>query len=193
MQDIAITMEHTEETVRRLAKVQYDTFSAVTKIAWYLTCIVCLMLGTGLIGELGNTSKILLTAFGAIAIMNVGASGRARADRVLAAIRQKGQFPRTTLTFREGHIDIEERSDGTGKMAYSSILRLIKDDEYWYLFISRTAAYMLPMTGLNGRMSPARFEELLQKKTGLTFARPFNILRVNLPDLVAGLRRRKKP
>lgn len=193
MQDITLTMEHTEETVRRLSRVQYDTFSAAAKIAWYLVCIVCLLLGTGLIGELGSTPKILLTAFGAVALMNVGATARARADRVLAAIRQKGEFPRTVLTFREEDILVEERSGRTDPMAYSSILRLVRDDEYWYLFISRTAAYMLPMTGLAGRMSCAQFEEFLQKKTGLVFARPFNILRVNLSDLIAGLRRRRKP
>ncbi len=192
MDNFTITMEHSEESIRRLSKVQYDTFSVLTKVMWYLTCAVSLALGVGLIGQLDETPRLLLAAFGAIALMNIGASAKARADKVIAAVKQKGEFPRTTLTFKDDEIGIEERSGKTGSMKYGSILRLIRDDEYWYLFISRTAAYMLPITGLNGQVSPARFEALLQKKTGLEFSRPFSLLRVNLPDLVAGLRRRKK-
>ena len=192
MDGVTITMEHSEETIRRLSKVQYDTFSAATKVVWYLTCVVSLALGTGLIGRLGETPRLLLTAFGAIALMNVGAGAKARAGRVIAAVRQNGEFPRTTLTFHDAEIGIEERGGKTGSMKYSGILRLVKDDEYWYLFISRTAAYMLPVTGLNGQISPARFEALLQKKAGLEFERPFSLLRVNLQDLAAGLRRRAK-
>lgn len=192
MDNFTITMEHSEESIRRLSRVQYDTFSALTKVMWYLTCAVSLALGVGLIGQLDETPRLLLAAFGAIALMNIGASAKARADKVIAAVKQKGEFPRTTLTFKDDEIGIEERSGKTGSMKYGSILRLIKDDEYWYLFISRTAAYMLPITGLNGQVSPARFEALLQKKTGLEFGRPFSLLRVNLPDILAGLRRRKK-
>lgn len=147
----------------------------------------------GVVGRLGEGPRLALIAFGAIALMNVGASAKARADRILAAVRQKGAFPRTTLTFKADEIGIKERSGLTDSLPYSGILRLIRDDEYWYLFISRTAAYMLPMAGLNGQISPARFEALLQQKTGLEFARPFNLLRVNLADILAGLRRRKKP
>lgn len=192
MDDVTITMEHTEETVRRLSRVQYDTFSARTKVMWYIVCLVCLALGMGVVGRLGQGPRLALIAFGAIALMNVGASAKARAGRILASVRQKGVFPRTTLTFKADEIGIQERSGLTDSLPYSGILRLIRDDEYWYLFISRTAAYMLPMAGLGGQISPARFEALLQQKTGLEFARPFNLLRVNLADILAGLRRRKK-
>ncbi|MCI8399443.1 MAG: hypothetical protein HFF90_08620 [Oscillibacter sp.] len=60
MERVQITMEHTEKSVRRLAKVQYDTFSARAKLFWYGLCLLCILAGLGLLFNLEQFSEIAI-------------------------------------------------------------------------------------------------------------------------------------
>lgn len=183
MKRIQITMQHSEDTVRRLAKVQYNTFSAFGKIFWYAVCILCIATGVGLIGSFNDTVNLLLVAFGAIVIVNIGASGKLRADKTIAAVKASGsKYPRTTLAFESSGIQVTEHTDKSANttLTYSSIIRLTEDDAYWYLFINKVAAYMLPKDSIQSPDEREKFVAMLEKKTGLTMSEPFNLMQLRL-------------
>lgn len=180
MKRVQITMEHTEESVRRLAKVQYDTFSVHTKLFWYAACLVAILLGFGLIVDLGEPLRYVPLAFGCVAIVNIGASGRVRAEKTLEAIRRQGRFPRTAMTFTGREIQIREETGGETVLEYGSLYRLVEDGAYFYLFLNRTAAYMVPKEQLEDEEA---FRRLLEEKSGRTFRRPASLLKLRLSTL----------
>lgn len=181
-------MQHDEQTIRRLAKIQYDTFSAKRKLIWYGICILCIL--AGILGNLSDTARILLIGFGGIVIVNIGITGKFKADDTLQAIKTHGgTFPCTTLTFQENGITVQESGIDhcTSKLRYDSIVRLIEDDAYFYLFISNTAAYMLPKNApsIKEQSQQEAWRTDLCRKTGLSFSRPFRLLRFNLKELLS--------
>lgn len=182
MDHIEITMQHSESTVRRLAKVQYNTFYGFAKIGWYLICGLCILIGLNILGGFPDIVRYLLLAFGSIAIVNIGTSGHMRADKTLAAIKNWGEFPRTTLRFREEYVEVTDYIKGanTRSVPYSSFIRLVADNEYFYLFVSPDAAYMLPVDQMKDSETCRRF---LEQKTGQEFRPPFSFFSFRLSSL----------
>lgn len=180
MERVQITMEHTEKSVRRLAKVQYDTFSARAKLFWYGLCLLCILAGLGLLFNLGTPLRYIPLAFGCVILVNIGATGRLRADRTLEAVRKQGAFPRTTMTFLKNKIQIAERTGETSELKYDGIFRLVEDGDYLYLFLNRSAAYMVPREQLEDADAFRRF---LEEKSGRTFRRPASLLTMSLSTL----------
>ena len=180
MKRVRITMEHTEESVRRLAKVQYDTFSFSVKLLWYAVCLLAILVGFGLIVDLGKPLRYIPLAFGCMGIVNIGASGRLRAGKTLEAVRRQGGFPCTAMTFTEREIQIVERTGGENTLEYGGLFRLVEDGEYLYLFINQNAAYMVPKEQLEDEESFRRF---LEEKSGRSFQRPASLLNFRLSTL----------
>lgn len=182
MEQFKITMQHSEETVRRLAKVQYNTFCGHIKIGWYLICGLCILIGFDILGGFPDVVRYLLLAFGSIAIVNIGTTGHMRADKTLAAVKSWGEFPRTVLHFRGEDVRVTDYIQGeeTRTVPYSSFIRLAADGEYFYLFVSPDAAYMLPMEQMK---DPERCRKFLEEKTGREFRPPMGVLSFRLSHL----------
>ena len=123
MDRVQITMKHTEESIKRLAKVQYDTFSVHTKVIWYGICLICILMGFGLIIDIGTPWRYIPLAFGCVAFANIGASSKARASNTLDAVRRQGGFPCTTMTFLNNKIRISEQTGGSADLEYNSLFR----------------------------------------------------------------------
>ena len=180
MDRVQITMKHTEESIKRLAKVQYDTFSVHTKVIWYGICLICILMGFGLIVDIGTPWRYIPLAFGCVAFANIGASSKARASNTLDAVRRQGGFPCTTMTFLNNKIRISEKTGGSADLEYNSLFRLVEDQEYLYLFTTRTAAYMVPKEQVHDMEG---FKAFLEKKSGQAFHQPVNLLKCNLSAL----------
>ncbi len=187
MEQFKITMQHSEATVRRLAKVQYNTFCGHIKIGWYLICGLCILIGLNILGGFPEVVRYLLLAFGSIAIVNIGTSGHMRADKTLAAVKAWGEFPRTVLSFRDEEVRVTDYIQGedTRTVPYGSFIRLVADGEYFYLFVSPDAAYMLPLSQMK---DPEKFRRFLEEKTGREFRPPLSIFSFRLSSVF----RRKK-
>lgn len=181
MKPIRVTMQHSEQTVHRLAGVQYNTFSGFAKLFWYLLCILGILSGFGLIADPGEPWRYVILAFSCVVIVNVGATGRFRASKTLRAIKaQGGVFPRTDMTFAESAVHIREEDGSSSDLSYDRIIRLVEDPQYLYLFITREAAYMVPLEQVPDKKS---FMGFLEKQVGLAFQPPLELMNINLKTL----------
>lgn len=73
-------------------------------------------------------------------------------------------------------------------IAYSSLIRLVEDEGYLYLYISRLSAYMIDKATVAPDV--ASLKALIGKQTGLTWTRPTSFFNFSLRTLIAG---RRKP
>ena len=169
MKLIRVTMQHNEQTVHRLAGVQYNTFSGFAKLFWYLLCILGILSGFGLIVNPGEPWRYVILAFSCVVIVNVG-----------AIKAQGGVFPRTDMTFAESAIHIREEDGSSSDLSYDRIIRLVEDPQYLYLFITREAAYMVPLDQIPDKKS---FMGFLEKQVGLAFQPPLELMNINLKTL----------
>ncbi len=171
MRTYTITMTHTVETIRRLSKVQYNTFHKKAKFFWYTLFFCCILGGLDVFGQVDSTVQILLIAIGGIGITNVGASASARANQVLRMIKASGnQFPESEMTITPKKITVLERgSDQPNQVKKSDVYRLVEDKNYVYIFITREAAYMLPKDQIDDF---SKFKEVLASATDHTIHVP---------------------
>ena len=192
MESIEIVMQHSEQTLQQLARMQYNLFHPFTRYFWYLVSGLSVAAGLGLIGDFPQLVRYLLLAFGPIAFMNIGATASVKADKTMQAIqRQGGKFPRTVMVFRSKEVFVRETTGNHGAQTldYSRFIRLSEDKDYLYLFINREAAYMVPVEQLS---NPDKFKRLVESKTGQAFTAPASLLTFNLHSLLRSFSRRKR-
>lgn len=176
-----ITMQHEPATVNRLATVQYRTFSPVSRIGWSGISLVMIAMGFGLIYDVGKPYRYFLLAVGCIIFANIGTSASVKADKTLRAIRQQGgDFPCTKMVFSTSGITVTEKGMPSHTVPYSNIIRTVEDAEYYYLFISTEAAYMVPKAQLK---DPMKFRRLLEAKSSKPIVSSKTLLGLNLKDL----------
>lgn len=191
MQTFSIHMTHTEATIRRLSKVQYNTFHRTAKAFWYTVFFCCILFGTGQLVELDTAPQILLIAIGGVGITNVGASARAKADRLLRIIQANGnQFPESEMTISpKGITVLEKGGDTPTTVKKSDVYRLVDDPQYVYIFITREAAYMLPKDQISDYKA---FGETLKQATDRSIQPPFQLQAAVLGWLLGRFEKRKQ-
>lgn len=176
-----IIMQHDTASVKRLSVVQFNTFSAGRRYALYALALLLILFGFGLIYDFGTPARYFFLAPGCILLVNVGASAGLKADKTLAAIRrQGGRFPCTKMLFGDSSIRITEEDSKSRTMKYGDILRLAEDREYYYLFVSTEAAYMVPKNQLHDSDA---FRKHLMRKTNMDVSHQTGLLSLRLRDL----------
>ncbi len=178
-----ITMQHNVSTVKQLAKMQYNSFSARSRFLGIAIAIFLMALGFGLIFNIGKPIRYFFLAAGCILIANIGVSAEFRAEKTLTAIRKQGdEFPCTNMLFKEKEIQITEKDCSPHFLPYSGIIRLTEDKDYYYLFISSEAAYMVPKDQIKDDIN---FRINLETRTKRTIQKPVSVLSFRLGDLLS--------
>ena len=150
-------MQHSAETIQRLSKMQYDTFQMGKKIA-QITCGIILI-------YLGFTMSSSLPV--AILFTGTNMPAKHRADKVIKAMN--GKYPKTSYIFMDNAFEI--CADEHATIRYSDLIHLGEDTGYLYLYISRTAAYMIDKSTISSleevmdRIANATGKEWLKAKT----------------------------
>lgn len=179
------SMRHTEQTLRQLSKTQYDTFCFGRKAVQAFCGLI--LIGLGISG--GNAVLSVLCLFaGCWLCMNTDTPARVRAGKVISSMN--GRFPFTRYRFSPTEILLDAGEDGDGepqRIAYSSLIRLVEDEGYLYLYISRLSAYMIDKATVAPDV--ASLKALIGKQTGLTWTRPTSFFNFSLRTLLAGHRK----
>lgn len=188
MEVFTVTMTHTAQSVEQLSKVQYNTFHAKAKVFWYVAFFACILGGLGLFGDLPSTGQVLLIAIGGIGIMNVGASARARTDKTLKIIQAHGNhFPTTQMTISSKKITIlEEGSDSPKPLKKTTVVRLVEDEQYYYIFITQGGAYMVPKEQIANQED---FVKTLEQATDKSITQPLQFKHITLQWLLQRLKK----
>lgn len=172
-----VEMQHTEKTIRRLARVQYDTYCLTQKLVTALFAIILLVLGAW--NCFDGTTSLVLVALGCFTITGINTPADRNAKKMIEYA--KGDFPASEYQFRDNAVQISGDGQQT-LLNYTDIYSLICDGPYLYLFISKHSAYMIPLESL-GTQKAAELKAMLSEKTGLRVEKPGNLLAINLGSL----------
>ena len=109
-----------------------------------------------------------------------------RADRTLQ--ERQGALPCQRCEFYEG--DFLLSGEGSMRIPYKKLTRLVEDAEYLYLFLAENSLCMVERSGVEPE-GDAALMEFLSEKTGLAWQREKSLLSLNLWDLFQSGRREK--
>lgn len=180
------SMQHTQDTIKRLSRVQYNTYCQGQKLMSLVFAMVMLFLSAA--GGFSSTTSLVLMFIGCWAFtgMNVPADRRAKKIIELA----KGNYPASEYRFEEETVRILGDSQETS-LPYSDIFSLICDGPYLYLFLNQESAYMVDLMDMKEE-KVQQLKNQLSQKTGLTIEPPGSLMTLNLAKLIKGFRKNNK-
>lgn len=161
------SMQHTEKTFEKLARMQYDLFCKSN-------LVVRSMLGMGavVLGVVNFSAwwGVLLIAYGSYLASGKYNSANHTAHKLAKQIRDSGMdFPASRYVFRENSFEIipmPENANGEC-MAYADVHRLGEDGEYFYIFRNQYGGYMVPKAELGEREK--EFRLFMERQTNKPF------------------------
>lgn len=169
-------IEHTAKTVELLYRTTYYAYSKARML-------IRLGIGAALVivsvaVALPMWARALLMLLGAWLMASKDFPSQIRADRVMEA--RGGSLPGMEYEFYNGKVHLS--GEGSMDIPYKRFSRLVEDESYLYLFISKDSVCMLERASVE----PQPAEELmkfLEGKTGLKWRREKSLLSMNLWDL----------
>lgn len=174
MDKITAKMVHSRDTIIRLSMTQYNCFEFKSKMVRFLLAMVLIIYG--LYADPSMITPMIALFFGCILIANLSLRPRLRAAKVIEQLH--GQFPVSDYVFHRTSF-----TDGSNGKAipYSSLIRLVEDQEYIYLYISQESAYMVEKSGIS--CGAEALKDFLAEKTGLPWTRPASLLTFRFPSV----------
>lgn len=174
-------MQHNAETVRKFTLLQYNTFEWWRKGALLALSVLLILLGL----SMHSPVLVILCLFaGCILLTNSDTRAAAVADGVIEAMH--GNFPLLTYSFTEASF-----SDGKDRptVPYQKLYRLIADEQYLYLFVSKASGYMVQKVSVEGEKGAEGLMELISQQSGLQWTKPFSLLSFSLRDVLGNHRK----
>lgn len=180
-------MQHTEASIYRLSAVQFNIFGMAHKIMRVATAVVLLWLGVSMHSSIAVATICLMV--GSWMLVSLNQIPKHKAKRLIDAA--EGKFPQSVFTFKDNFIQLKS-SDMTRSIYYDQIVCLAEDKDYFYLFISRIAAYMIDKSTVEPNAE--KLQDFLSEKTTLQWIMPHSFWRTNIRDILNTTRyyRRKK-
>ena len=170
-------IDHSEATIRTMARAQFDAFRPK---GFYVLLLLSLgFLASALfIPGLSQALKILFIVLGSFLIVGLNSPPRQLADQIIRSLN--GRFPRIGYRFQEEFAALSG-TDTTDRLQYDEIIRLVEQPDYLYLFIRNRSAYMIERSSI--QPSEAGLMDLLKRKTGLAWTRNTSVLNTSLKSL----------
>lgn len=177
MKEYTASIRHSATTVRKLCNMQYNTFQYWKKLIGGAFSLLLIVLSV--YSGLGSILSVVFLALGCFLISNLNAPARANADTIIEAF--KGKYPAPTYSFFPDGFSYEE---GGELIPYSSIVRLVDDQAYLYIYVSRMTSYMVDNSTVSGKKGLSGLKTFLSDKTGLDWRPPFSIFKTKVIDLL---------
>ena len=163
-----VTMQHSEESLLALSRMQYDMFCTRNRIVRTILSAVLVIIGVM------NYSKwwgILLLAYGCYLTTSTYVSPDRTAHKLAAQIKQSGKsFPCSRYCFEKGglHIFTMPENEEMEPLPYSEMLRIAENADYFFIFRDQYGGYMVPKSELGSKVDA--FRTFIEGKTGKTVA-----------------------
>ena len=165
-------IEHTRKTLTRLFRTQYYTFEK-TRIAVRF-CAGIVLIFAGVAVPLPVWARVLLLLPGTWLAVSTDFPAQVQADKVVSA--RKGNLPVMSYEFLDDGVKIY--GEGAMTLSYKKLARLIYDERYCYLLISRESICMLEKPD-----NAEEFMKFIAGRTGLKWQKQKSLLAMNLDDL----------
>ena len=175
-------INHDETTVNAFTRTQFNAFHARKRNI--LLVLAVLFIGVGGMELMGKTVSILCVLIGCLLLVNTGNIPRRTAKAILSA---GGQDRRVEYEFDDSGIHV---TDGGRKadVKYSTIIRLIADREFFYLFSAPNLVYMLEKSSLEPA-EPDEFKAEIAAKCGLRWTAARSAMTENVFSLISRFRK----
>ena len=178
MEKYTARIEHSEATVKAMAKTQFECFKGKSYYITFLACIA--MLGAALFWkDIPQGLQILFLAVGCFTLVGLNSPPKKLAEQVIKNLR--GKFPKMGYVFTPGSVQLTGADEGA-ELTYKDILLLVEDRNYLYIFIQNRSAYMIDISSV--KPDAESFKAFLERKTGLHWTRtgsnPLNAALKNL-------------
>ncbi len=171
------TIKHSEDTVRTMARAQYETFRPMAYY-WLLLISLILLAVAVFVPGLGQSVKILCILLGSFTLVGLNAPARQLADQVIRSLN--GRFPVISYTFEDDSIHLEG-TDNADKLPYSEIYLLLEQKDYLFLFLKDRSCYMLDRSSMTP--DDTGLMALIEEKTGLVWTKNRSILHTSIKTL----------
>ena len=171
-------MQYDEESVRKLDQVITDTFHLWRRVLWLSVAVLLILYGVA--SGIGTMIGMLFTAAGCFLLPAVRRIPSRYGNQIIQVMRGK------TLSFSyefRGRDLISHAAGTDTSIAYKDLLKLVKDDRYYYLFQTKDQACMVDGETLSPKDRKG-FEKLLQTGTGMEWSGPMSLSKLTLKNLM---------
>lgn len=182
-------IQHSETTFRRLSKVQHNEYGKPLKLTMSAMGLVALLIG--LSSGFSSTPAIIMLFVGCWIFTSLNLPAQRNAEKLIELAA--GDFPRTRYQFLSNEIRLtseDSSGDITTTLDYRKIYDILEDKEYLYLFLSRSAGYMIPKASVRPA-DLSSFIAFLEEKIGLQRHAVTNMLSANLHTVLKQRKARK--
>lgn len=177
-------MVQDEQTIRRLAVLQYDLFQAGRKLLFILLGIFMILFG--IMADLPLQAAGIVVFLGCFCLWFRKAPAQITANRMVAAIG--GAYPHTKLYFHQDGADITDGKEWF-HMPYHLVQRLVQDKKYYYLWLTHSTCYMIDKTTVEPDLN--RFQNFLEEQTGLLTEKPPTLFQFNIAAVIRQMKNAK--
>ena len=171
-------MQYDEESVRRLDQVITDTFHLWRRVLWLAVAVLLILYGAA--SGIGTMIGMLFLTAGCILLPAARKIPSRNGNRIIQVMR--GKTLSFSYEFRERDL-ISHAAGADTAIAYADLLKLVKDERYYYLFQTRDQACMVDA----GTLSPGdrkEFEKLLETGTGMEWSGPLSLSKLTLKTII---------
>lgn len=186
-------VQHSRQTISALSNTQYLATHELRRFIQIAVGIVCLLLGTQIIGSIKQPINYLFSLYGCFSIAFINVPAKARAERICHQLESSSVgYPCTIFSFCEDGIHITAKGNqGPGEIrSYDDCYRLVLHKGDLYFFVNKDAAFLFPSSALRD-LSFQDFVSFLEKKTGLHAKAPNRWYSFTLRDLLLSAKTKK--
>lgn len=145
--------------------MQYNQFQAWKRIFGIVFGFACIVIG--LESSFSSSFGLLLIAAGAIVLSSLNAPAKALAKTLCDGFG--GNPPFVNYTFSPEAFTYAENGE---PVPYSSVVRLVDDGEFLYIYVSKKTAYMVSDFSVEGNGGLPGLKKLLAKGSGQEWRKP---------------------
>ncbi len=175
----SVVTRHTDDSIRRLSEVQYNTFYRNAKLAYYFVCFLLVFAGV----FFGGAAGFAFILFACFMVTGANLPAKRNADKVIKSI--KGRYPETEYDFFAKELRFGSPGEdygGMGIVDYSRFEAFVEDADYLFLFVTKYGAYVIPKK-LLGPDELERLKKMIEKASGKTFESSKRGLSLRLKDM----------
>ncbi len=176
------SIKQNTETIRQYASVLFNVFYSRIKIIGFLISVFLVLTGGFIVKREGIS--LLLIFLGCILFTSLDAPARYMANRVIALFH--GSFPLLVYSFYDDYFLLNDKET---KISYDSLIKLIEDEKYYYLFQTKQYGIMVRKDSVSGDTAEEGFKEFIGEKAKLKWEKPPTIMSINLKTLIHSLKR----
>ena len=170
-------MKHNADTIEKLVLMQYNTFQVGKKISLILISLVLIAYGVFTFSS-GMITSYFCLFLGCVMIAGLNVRPKSNARKIIAQMNNR--FPSSEYYFSSTGFKDSEKSK---EISYQSLIKLIDDKKYLYLYISKESAYMVNASSVYGEGGVNGLKNLISEKAGCKWTKPSSFWSFNINNM----------